>query len=105
MDAEKISDAFGLGAARSLSGPVARGELGEIRRLETEHGSFAVKQVFDPLDDDAVARLEAGAAYQRACWDTGIPTPEPIRTPSGRFTAEIAGERLRAYSWVDLEVP
>jgi Ser/Thr protein kinase RdoA (MazF antagonist) len=105
MEAQEVSDAFGLGAARSLSEPVARGELGEIRRLETERGTFAVKQDLEPRDADDVVRREAGAAYHRACWEAGIPTPEPIHAASGPFTAEIAGERLLAYSWVDLEEP
>ena len=105
MDAQGVSDAFGLGPARSLSEPVARGELGEIRRLETEHGTFAVKQDLEPRDADDMVAREAGAAYHRACWEAGIPTPEPIRTPSGPFAAEIAGEHLLAYSWVDLEEP
>jgi Ser/Thr protein kinase RdoA (MazF antagonist) len=104
-DADEVSEAFGLGAAHSLSEPVARGELGEIRRLQTEHGTFAVKQAIERLDADELARVQVGAAYQRACWEAGIPTPEPIQTPSGRFTAEIAGEHLMAYSWVDLEEP
>jgi hypothetical protein len=105
MDAQDVSDAFGLGPARSLSEPVARGELGEIRRLETERGAFAVKQELEPLDADEVAGLELTAAFHRACWEAGIPTPEPIRTPSGAFAAEIGGEHLRAYSWVDVEEP
>ena len=47
MHAQAVADAFGLGRATSLSDPVARGELGEIRRLETHHGTFAVKQARD----------------------------------------------------------
>src|SRR4051794_10368932 len=105
MDAQEVSDAFCLGPARSLSEPVARGELGEIRRLEIERGTFAVKQDLEPRDADDVLRRESGAAYHRVCWEAGILTPEPIRTPSGPFTAEIAGEQLLAYSWVDLEEP
>ena len=35
MHAQTVADAFGLGRATSLSDPVARGELGEICRLET----------------------------------------------------------------------
>ncbi len=47
MRAQTLADAFGLGRAISLSDAVARGELGEIRRLETDHGTFAVKQEFE----------------------------------------------------------
>ena len=57
MDAQAVADAYGLGRARGLSEPVARGEIGEVRRLETERGSYAVKQAFEPLAPDEVAGL------------------------------------------------
>jgi Ser/Thr protein kinase RdoA (MazF antagonist) len=99
MDGQGVSDAFGLGRAHDLSEPVARGELGEIRRLETEHGTFAVKQ---ELEEGAGAEVETSTAYQRACWEAGIPTPEPLRTTSGGFAARVGGEQVRAYTWADL---
>src|SRR3982750_3268929 len=92
MHAQAVADAFGLGRVKSLTDPVARGELGEIRRLESDHGIFAVKQA---LARGSVADAETSAAYQRACWEAGIPTPEPLRTTSGRFTAQVAGEQVR----------
>jgi len=99
MDAQEVSDAFGLGPASSLSEPVARGELGEIRRLETEHGTFAVKH---ELEEWAAAEVETSTSYHRACWKAGIPTPEPLRTTGGTFAAMVGGEQVRAYAWVDL---
>jgi Ser/Thr protein kinase RdoA (MazF antagonist) len=102
MEAGSIADAFGLGRAESLSEPVARGELGEIRRLETEQGTFAVKQEFEESDAD---EAENNGSYHRACWEAGIPTPEPLRTTSGGWVALVDGELLRVYSWVDLEDP
>ena len=101
MDAQAVSDAFGLGRAVSLSEPVARGEIGEVRRLDTDLGSWAVKQAFDPLQPEDVADLERSAAFHRACWEAGIPTPEPRPGPDG-YVAEIDGEHVLAYSWVDL---
>jgi hypothetical protein len=105
VDAQEVSDAFALGRASSLSEPVARGELGEIRRLETDNGTFAVKQELEPLDAHEVVELEVSAAYHRACWEAGIPTPEPIRGVSGTFAVEVGGEHARVYAWVDLEDP
>ena len=99
MDAQEVADAFGLGRASSLSEPVARGELGEIRRLDTEQGGFAVKQEFEAWD---VAEAETSTSYHRACWEAGVPTPEPLRTTAGAFVAVVGGEQVRAYSWVDL---
>ena len=105
LDAQTVADAFELGRASSLSEPVARGELGEIRRLETDHGTWAVKQELEPLEADEVAELEVSAAYHRACWEAGIPTPEPIRAASGLFLTEVSREHVRVYRWVDLENP
>lgn len=99
MHAQTVADAFGLGRAASLSDPVARGELGEIRRLETDHGTFAVKQA---LEDLSVDEAETSTAYQRVCWEAGIPTPEPLRATTGGFTAEVDGVQMRAYAWAEL---
>jgi Ser/Thr protein kinase RdoA (MazF antagonist) len=99
MHAQNVADAFGLGRATSLSDPVARGELGEIRRLETDHGTFAVKQRLDSWSTD---EAESSSAYHRVCWEAGIPTPKPLRATSGGFTAQVEGEQIRAYAWVEL---
>jgi thiamine kinase-like enzyme len=105
MDADAVADAFGLGRASSLSEPVARGEVGEIRRLDTEGESYAVKQAFEPLTAGEVADLERCGAFHRACREAGIPTPEPITKPGGGFVADIFGEHVLLYTWVDLADP
>src|SRR3954465_1829543 len=93
MHAQTIADAFGLGHATSLSDPVARGELGEIRRLETDHGAFAVKQELESWSAD---EAETSTAYHRVCWEAGIPTPEPFRATTGRYIAQVDAERVPA---------
>jgi Ser/Thr protein kinase RdoA (MazF antagonist) len=102
MHPQTVADAFGLGRATSLSDPVARGELGEIRRLETDHGTFAVKQ---ELGSWSVDEAETSTAYHRVCWEAGIPTPEPLRAMTGGYTAQVEGERVRAYAWAELADP
>jgi len=102
MQAQTVADAFGLGRATSLSDPVARGELAEIRRLETDHGTFAIKQEFESL---SVEEAETSTAFQRVCWEAGIPTPEPLRATTGGFTAQADGEQIRAYAWAELADP
>src|SRR4051794_20285174 len=102
MHAQTVADAFGLGRASSLSDPVARGELGEIRRLETDRGTFAVKQ---ELESRSVDEAETSTAYHRVCWEAGIPTPEPLRATTGGFTAHVRGEQIRAYAWAELADP
>jgi hypothetical protein len=105
VDAQQVAFAFGLGRAITLSGPLARGEVGEIRRLDTDRGAWAVKQELDPLRPDEIAEAEASATFHRLCWEAGIPTPEPLPTRTGDFVADLGGEHVRAYSWVDLVDP
>lgn len=102
VDPQAVSDAFGLGHAHSLSGPLARGELGEIRRLETQWGAWAIKQSLEPGNHP---ELETSTAYHRQCWESGVPSPEPVRAVSGSLVTEVSGQFLRAYTWVDLEDP
>jgi hypothetical protein len=102
LDAQSVADAFGLGRAESLGEPVARGELGQVRRLVTDGGSWAVKESFETLD---VAEAEASSAFHAACHRAGVPTPEPLPTTAGGHVAEVGGELLRAYRWVDLADP
>jgi hypothetical protein len=102
VDPQLVSDVFGLGRAHGVSEPVARGELGEIRRLETDRGDWAIKRALEPGDEQA---NQVSTAYHRQCWEAGLPTPEPIRAVSGSFVTRVAGEDLRAYAWVDLDDP
>jgi Ser/Thr protein kinase RdoA (MazF antagonist) len=102
MHAQTVADAFGLGRAASLSDPVARGELGEIRRLETDHGTYAVKQRFETW---SASEAETSTAYHRVCWEAGIATPEPLRAMTGGFTAQVDGDQVRAYTWAELADP
>jgi Ser/Thr protein kinase RdoA (MazF antagonist) len=102
VHAQTVADAFGLGRATALSDPVARGELGEIRRLETDHGTFAVKQ---KLERGSIDQAETSTAYHRACWEAGISTPEPLRATAGGFVAQVDGEQVRAYAWAELADP
>jgi Phosphotransferase enzyme family len=105
LDAQAVADAFGLGRARSLSEPVARGELGQVRRLVTDEGTWAVKESLEDVDDADLAAVERSGAFHLACWEAGVSTPEPRPTTGGGHTAEIGGELLRAYGWVDLDDP
>jgi hypothetical protein len=100
-----VAFAFGLGRAITLSGPVARGEVGEIRQLVTDRGRWAVKQDFESLTADGLGAAEATGEFQRRCWEAGIPTPEPLRTRTGDFVADLGDGHVRVYSWVDLVDP
>jgi Ser/Thr protein kinase RdoA (MazF antagonist) len=97
-----ILDAFDLGSWGRLSdGPVASGRLGSIWRLDTERGSWAVKQVGD-VGEEQVAELLEGAGFQEAVLAAGISTPAVRRTRAGQVIADCGGVRVRLHSWVDL---
>lgn len=102
MHAQTVADAFGLGHAASLSDPIARGEVSEIRRLETDQGTFAIKR---EIETWAVDGVETSTAYHRVCWEAGIPTPEPLPATAGGFAAHVDGEQVRACTWVELADP
>ena len=98
-----ILDAFDLGSWAQLSGgPVASGRLGSIWRLDTEAGSWAVKQVGDAGADE-VAELLDGAAFQEAVLAAGISTPAVRRTRAGQVIAGCGGVRVRLHGWADLD--
>ena len=97
LDAQSVADAFGLGRAASLSEPVARGELGQVRRLVTDQGAWAVKESFEPFDAEELAAAQVSGRFHVACWVAGIPTPAP-QSSDGQFVVEVAGEQVQAYA-------
>jgi hypothetical protein len=100
-----ILAAFDLGPWGRLSdGPVASGRLGAIWRLDTERGSWAVKQVGD-VPDEELAELLEGAAFQEAALAAGIPTPTLRRTRVGEHIAGLDGVRVRLHAWAELHEP
>ncbi|HEY4332386.1 MAG TPA: phosphotransferase [Ilumatobacteraceae bacterium] len=99
VDAAAIADQFGLGSDAVLSGPTARGELGQVWRLATERGTWAVKEHFEP---QPAAEAEAHAAFQDLVRAAGVPAPAVVRTPSGDVIVPLGSSTARVYEWVDL---
>ncbi|XVU29305.1 phosphotransferase enzyme family protein [Actinoplanes sp. CA-054009] len=90
MDGASIAALFGLGRFQGLSdGPVARGRQGEVWRLDTSDGRWAVKVPFHPAP-------AGGAAFQERARAAGV------RAPAVRLSGE---QRLRVYEWVELGAP
>jgi thiamine kinase-like enzyme len=98
-DADGVARAFALGEVVSFTGPVARGVIGQIWRLETHRGTWAVKEWFGRPDSD---ELEAAARFQEAASTAGVPCPPAIRMPDGALVAEVDGATTRVQGWVDL---
>ena len=77
----------------------ARGELGRVWRLDTERGTWAVKELFvrqDPAD------AAADVAFQQAARRAGALAPRPILAVDGTPLAESEGRQVRVYEWHDL---
>ncbi len=103
MDAAELAGRFGLGGGARLSdGPVARGKQGEVWRLESAAGSWAVKVPFDESSEDVV---RAATLFQEAAHAAGVPTPQVRRTTDGSVLADLDGRQVRVYEWVDLLAP
>jgi Ser/Thr protein kinase RdoA (MazF antagonist) len=99
--AGRVARAFGLGGRARLVGPVARGRLGRVWRLETDRGAWAVKDSDHPVVAADVAR---DAAYQDVVRAAGVPMPAVVRAPDGSALVDVEGP-VRAYTWADVRPP
>jgi Ser/Thr protein kinase RdoA (MazF antagonist) len=98
--AEWIAARYDLGSLIAPIDAAARGEQGRVWRFETDHGGYAVKELF-------VARTESDAAadvdYQEAVLrSASVPMPRPVRAATGEVLAATGGHLIRVYEWVDL---
>lgn len=98
-DAHEIAARFGLMGSAHLSGPLAKGHQGEIWRLQTDHGQWAVKRGFRWLVEADVAEP---AALQEAAVAGGVATPRIVRSVDGSVLADVALGQVRVEEWVDL---
>ena len=98
-NAADVAARYSLGDEAVLSGPVARGEVGQVWRLTTSRGTFAIKEQFDPFPDDEVREH---AAFQEAAFAAGIRVPAIIRDRDGQATSMFGDVQVRAFGWVDL---
>src|SRR6478672_9550710 len=96
--AQEVADAYGLGGPATLTGPVARGQLGQVWRLETGGDSHAVKEWFATPDLEGASR---DADLVDAARDEGVVTPAIRRTPSGDVATMVDGTAVRVFEWVD----
>lgn len=101
-DGPPIAAAFELGQGAAMTGPVARGVIGQVWRLETERGTWAVKEWFEQPD---VAELAEGVAFQDEAVALGVPAPSTVRTPGGDWMIVVDEAPVRVQVWVDLREP
>jgi Ser/Thr protein kinase RdoA (MazF antagonist) len=103
LEAAELAERFGLaGPTRLSAAPVARGKQGDVWRLDTSDGSWAVKVPYQPTDEHEVWRA---AALQEAAHAAGVPAPGVRRTTEGGAFATVGGLHVRVYEWVDVGAP
>jgi aminoglycoside phosphotransferase (APT) family kinase protein len=98
----ELAERFGLGSVLGTPAHVARGAMGEVWRLDTSRGRWAVKWQFpwapaQPRPPDVGVQQAAAAA--------GIPLPLPVLTPAGEAVVQAGGQHARVYEWADLGRP
>jgi Ser/Thr protein kinase RdoA (MazF antagonist) len=97
---ELIAAEFGLGAVREPPRFAARGEMGQVWRMDTSGGSWAMKALVHPVDDTTGEDAE----FQLGLHAVGIPLPRPRLTPAGSAVVVAPdGIGYRVYEWVDLD--
>lgn len=96
---EEVAARFGLGRGPRVVGAPSRGELGQVWRLETSTGAWALKQLLEPETEEEAA---SSARFQEAAVAAGVPAPSVVRTTDGRVLLAVDGVLLRVYSWVDV---
>ncbi len=97
--AAQVSDRFDLGPDARPEVEAVRGEQGQVRRLVTGRGTFAVKESFDAVDAEEAQRT---ASFQVACHDAGVPCPRPLPDRDGRFLTLLDDVPVRVQTWVDV---
>jgi aminoglycoside phosphotransferase (APT) family kinase protein len=98
-DAGTLAAALDLGPGARLTGPVARGEQGQVWRLTTDLGVWAVKEPFEVPPADEV---DEAAAFQEAACAVGVPAPTVVRRADGAVFADVGSASVRIFGWVDL---
>jgi len=98
-DGPLVAASFGLGAGGRLTGPVARGQLGQIWRLDVDGTSWAVKEWLASPD---AAAVEAHQEFAEAALAAGVFTPRSRLSVRGTVLAEVEGMAVRVLEWVDL---
>jgi Ser/Thr protein kinase RdoA (MazF antagonist) len=97
---EEITARYDLGRDPRVVGAPTRGELGQVWRLETSTGTWAVKRPFDPEPEEQAL---SSACFQEAAVGAGVPAPAVVRTRDGRVLLDLDGGQFRVYSWVDVQ--
>jgi Ser/Thr protein kinase RdoA (MazF antagonist) len=94
-----VATAFGLGAVEGPASFVDGGVSGEVFKVATTTGEWAVKRLFHEPDR---AGLEVQARLQDAARAAGVASPRSMRTADGRAVATAGGAHWLASEWADV---
>lgn len=100
IDGDAVTARFDLGRATCAPSRVHGGQLNRLWRLDTDRGSFAVKEL--NLDRGWTLRTEDVLRLELAAFTSGVPMPEPMPDPStGCALAVVGGASVLVHRWVD----
>lgn len=103
-DLRFVAAQFGLGRPRAVA-VGARGAMGEIYRLDTDTGVYAVKRLLWEVPEESAAEREV--AFAQLCGTVGVPSPRVLRTAEGAILlpAGSADTAWRVAEWVEGSTP
>jgi len=101
-DAKWLADLFDVGANPRLVGPVDRGVQGQVWRLETDEGWYAVKEALWPLDDHQALLANE---FQARAMAHGVSAPPAVVARDGRVIIRDRGEPVRLFRWMRMDGP
>jgi hypothetical protein len=99
----RVATRFELGQPVREPAPISGGLSNELWRLDTDHGTFAIKRmVVNANLPTFVENIEAAFRIEQRAWAAGVPMPEPIVEPSsGHILARVDDALFRVHRWVD----
>ncbi len=106
LRAQDVAEVFGLGQARAELRAVPGGHVHRMWRLDTDRGSYAVKEMNRQDNPEWMPWLQAAWRLELAAWGARIRMPEPVPPPSGGVVAEVPVEdappaTVRVHRWVN----
>ncbi len=93
--ADLIATAYALGPVLDFTGPIAHGMQGEVWRLHTERGVWAVKRSYA---DFAPADAQRAGEFQSLARAQGVPTPAAVPDRDGRYGHPV-GSTVVGVNW------
>lgn len=108
LEAMAVAAVFDLGRPLGPLTPVAGGHSHRMWRLDTELGSYAVKEMNRLDAPEWLPWLRAAWRFERAAWAAGVRMPEPVIAPGGDVVTEVPvadgpAATVRVHRWVVAE--